>query len=111
MLPDIVKCWQIKVNSMTDARPPTEYLFTYFQLFRISAHGILIAITCAISFLISKQHEGNNTIQGVVFCMLISLFMVTYFISFHADLAEGILVSVFVEEKLLGDEDFALKSL
>lgn len=36
--------------------------------------------------------------------MIVSLFMVTYFISFHADLAEGILVSVFVEEKLLDSE-------
>lgn len=35
---------------------------------------------------------------------MVALFMVTYFISFHGDIAEGILVSVFVEEKVTGPD-------
>lgn len=70
------------------------------RLFRISAHAILVGLSTGLAFLFSKQHDGNNTIVGIVFCFMVSLFTVTYFISLHSDISEGLLVSVFVEEKV-----------
>ena len=36
---------------------------------------------------------------------MVSLFAVTYFVSLHSDISEGLLVSVFVEEKVNKRED------
>jgi hypothetical protein len=46
----------------------------------------------------SKTNSSSDpNILGVLFVAVVSLFSVTYFISLHGDLAEGILVSVFIE--------------
>lgn len=50
--------------------------------------------------------EHSPKIVSALFVSLVSLFLVTYFISIHGDLAEGILVSVFVEERLNGINGF-----
>lgn len=39
-------------------------------------------------------------IQGVLVILIISMFTVTYFVCFFSDIAEGILLSVFLEEHL-----------
>jgi hypothetical protein len=54
-----------------------------------------------MSTLISLAHNNHTynhpNVVGVFFVALVSLFTVTYFISLHGDLAEGILISIFVE--------------
>jgi len=72
------------------------------KLYRLSAHIIIIMIATLISFSANKHTESSPNILGVFFVAVVSLFSVTYFISLHGDLAEGILVSIFVEERLNG---------
>lgn len=48
----------------------------------------------------TMKGTGQISIMGVVFIIIISLFTVTYFICFHGDILEGLLISIFVEEKL-----------
>jgi len=59
-------------------------------------------IATLISLSANKHTESYPNIVGVFFVAIVSLFSVTYFISLHGDLAEGILVSIFVEERLNG---------
>lgn len=59
---------------------------------------MMIATLIALA---ANQHtDYPPNVVGVFFVSLVSLFSVTYFIGLHGDLAEGILVSVFVEERL-----------
>lgn len=44
-------------------------------------------------------------IAGVAMILVISMFTVTYFICYFGDLAEGILISVFLEEHLKNEYD------
>ena len=44
-------------------------------------------------------------IAGVVVIIFISLFTVTYFVCFFGDIAEGLLLSVFLEEHLKKEKD------
>lgn len=61
---------------------------------------MMIATLIALA---ANTHTNNSpNIIGVIFVAIVSLFSVTYFISLHGDLAEGILVSIFVEERLNG---------
>ena len=46
------------------------------------------------------EGSGGSQIMGFLLVMIISLFTVTLFVSFHGDVAEGILISIFIEEKL-----------
>ena len=51
-----------------------------------------------------KGSSGEASLMGMIFIMIVSLFTVSYFISFHGDLAEGLLISIFIEEKLANVE-------
>ena len=44
-------------------------------------------------------------IAGVVVILIISMFTVTYFVCFFGDIAEGLLLSVFLEEHLKKEKD------
>ena len=44
-------------------------------------------------------------IAGVVVIIFISMFTVTYFVCFFGDIAEGLLLSVFLEEHLKKEKD------
>ncbi len=52
-----------------------------------------------------KGSSGEASFFGMAFIIIVSLFTITYFVSFHGDLAEGILVSIFIEEKLSDDSE------
>lgn len=54
-------------------------------------------ISTLIAFASNKHTDQHPGIFGVFFVAMVSLFSVTYFISLHADLAEGILISIFLE--------------
>jgi hypothetical protein len=46
----------------------------------------------------SNKHTDNNpNLIGIIFVAIVSFFTCTYFIAFYGDLAEGVLISVFVE--------------
>lgn len=65
---------------------------------RLGAHATLVGVVSFITVFM-MEGSGGSQIMGVVFIMVISLFTVTLFVSFHADVSEGILISMFVEEK------------
>jgi hypothetical protein len=68
------------------------------QLYRLSAHIVIMMMATLIAFG-ANSHINNSSqpnIVGVLFVVIVSLFSVTYFISMHGDLAEGILVSIFI---------------
>lgn len=100
MLQDIVKCFRKTVDSTIAVRLPTGYNISIIQIYRLCAHAVLAGIASFISFQISRQHDGSSTIYGVIFIFVVAMFTVSYFISLHGDIAEGILISIFVEEKL-----------
>lgn len=50
-----------------------------------------------IALAANDHTDFSPNIVGVFFVAMVSLFSVTYFIGLHGDLAEGILVSIFVE--------------
>lgn len=85
---------------MIEARPPIEYILYNIQLYRLSAHIVIIMLATLIALAWNHHTDQEPTMFGVFFVSLVSLFSATYFISLHADLAEGLLVSTFVEEKL-----------
>lgn len=70
------------------------------RLFRLAAHALLIFLTAITAIESSRTPSGGSTISGFIFVGIVALFVVTYFISLHADIAEGILTSIFIEEKL-----------
>ena len=45
-----------------------------------------------------KSYSGSSDIVGVIYIAVVSLFTVTFFLGLHADLAEGLLISTFIEE-------------
>jgi hypothetical protein len=51
-----------------------------------------------ISLLTVKSYSGSSDIVGVVYIAVVSLFTVTFFLGLHSDLAEGMLISTFIEE-------------
>ena len=51
-----------------------------------------------ISVLTVKSYSGESDILGVLYIAVVSLFTITFFLGLHADLAEGLLISTFVEE-------------
>ena len=61
---------------------------------------MIVFLVAVISIGTMKGSSGDASIVGMVFIMIISLFTITYFICLHADIAEGLLISIFVEEKL-----------
>jgi hypothetical protein len=63
---------------------------------------MMMATLIAFAANANGYSNGSPNIVGVIFVAVVSLFSVTYFISLHGDLAEGILVSIFVEERLNG---------
>jgi hypothetical protein len=63
---------------------------------------MMIATLIAFGANSKVNSSSNPNIIGVLFVSIVSLFSVTYFISLHGDLAEGILVSAFIEERLNG---------
>ena len=53
-----------------------------------------------ISIKSTKIIDKGMDIEGVIVIILLSYFMATYFISMHGDISEGIMISIFLEEKL-----------
>lgn len=74
------------------------------QLYRLSAHIVFMMMATLIAFGASTKtnSSSNPDIVGVLFVAVVSLFSVTYFISLHGDLSQGILVSIFIEQRLNG---------
>lgn len=65
------------------------------RLYRICAHITIMMIATLISFGSNKNTNQEPGVFGVFFVAIVSLFTVTYFITLHGDLAEGVLVSIF----------------
>ena len=61
---------------------------------------VIIMISTLIAFAANRHTINHPGVIGVFFVAMVSLFTITYFISLYGDLAEGILISVFVEERL-----------
>ena len=70
------------------------------RVFRLGAHGCLITLIGLIAIFAMIGKSGLSSIYGIIFIMALAFFMVTFFISLHPDMGEGILVSVFLEERL-----------
>ena len=47
-----------------------------------------------------KSGAGLSSVYGLLMIMAIGFFISTFFISFHGDLAEGVMVALFLEERL-----------
>lgn len=75
-----------------------DYSQTTNRVYRLAAHILLMTIVSFISLLSVKAASGQASISGIFFIALISLFTVTFFIGLHGDLAEGLLMSTFIEE-------------
>lgn len=46
------------------------------------------------------NYKGYISVPGLLFVTILSLFLVTYFISLHADAAEGLMTTFLAEEYL-----------
>jgi hypothetical protein len=57
---------------------------------------MMMATLIAFGAITKINDSSSPNIIGVLFVAVVSLFSVTYFISLHGDLAEGILVSIFI---------------
>lgn len=76
------------------------------RLYRLCAHIVLMSIAVLVSAEARKIVDAKMDIAGVLVMFAISMFTITYFIGFYGDIAEGLLVSVFVEEKLSDPNGF-----
>lgn len=70
------------------------------QLYRLSAHVLIMTIANLIAFGYNNHTDSAPNIWGILFVSLVSLFSVTYFVALHGDLAEGVYISTIVEERL-----------
>lgn len=70
------------------------------QLYRLSAHVLIMTIATLIAFGGNNHTDYAPNIWGIFFVSVVSLFSVTYFVAFHGDLAEGVYISTIVEERL-----------
>ena len=70
------------------------------QLYRLCAHVFLMSLASLIAITSNRVSGEKMDIAGVIVIFIISMFVVTYFVCFFADMAEGLLVSVFLEEML-----------
>ncbi len=64
----------------------------------MAAHILIITLVTFISLLTVKSFSGESDIWGILYIAVVSLFTITFFLGLHADLAEGLLISTFVEE-------------
>lgn len=74
-----------------------DYSQTTNRLYRLGAHGLLIAVIGFIAILTMIGKSGLSSIFGIIFITALAFFMITFFISIHPDIGEGILISVFLE--------------
>ena len=70
------------------------------RVYRLGAHGTLISLVGLIAIFTMIGKSGLSSIYGIIFIMALAFFMLTFFISLHPDMGEGILISVFLEERL-----------
>lgn len=71
----------------------------------MGSHVFLAGICSLIAITSNKVSSEKMDIAGVVVIIFISLFTVTYFVCFFGDIAEGLLLSVFLEEHLKKEKD------
>lgn len=46
------------------------------------------------------KSEGNASPYGILFITVVSFFTVTYFLAYHGDKAEGVLISAYADEEI-----------
>lgn len=68
------------------------------RYYRFGAHVLLAGIVT----LVSLFYRGPISITAIIFIFFLSLLLVTYFISVHADAAEGLFITFLAEEYLAG---------
>jgi hypothetical protein len=73
------------------------------RIFRINQHIIPIFFTVLIA-IITMKAAGQASPYGILFVCFVTFFTVTYFLAYHGDKAEGILISAYVDE-VLNDGD------
>lgn len=71
---------------------------TTSRVYRLGAHGTLITIIAFIAIFTMIGKSGLSSIYGMIFIIGLATFMITFFIGVHPDLAEGVLIGVFLEE-------------
>ena len=68
------------------------------RIFRLNQHMIPIVLTLIIAIL---TIDGSGKSPYALVCVVaISFFIVTYFLAYHGDTAEGILIAAFLDEGL-----------
>jgi hypothetical protein len=75
----------------------TEYTQSISRIYRISAHFLLIGIMIIFSLYV----KGTISINALFIIVLITMFISTLFISFHADIAESIQIIFLADEELV----------
>lgn len=68
------------------------------RYYRFGAHVLLAGIVT----LASLFYRGPISLLAVIFIFFLSILVVTYFISIHADAAEGLFITFLAEEYLSG---------
>jgi len=63
----------------------------------LAAHFLIASIVTFISVLTVKSYSGQSDIDGILYVALMSIFTITFFIGLHGDMAEGLLISAFIE--------------
>jgi hypothetical protein len=68
------------------------------QTYRLAAHVMIASIVTFISTMTIKSYSGRSEIEEILYIAMISLFTITFFIGLHGDMADGLMISAFVEE-------------
>ena len=64
-----------------------------------------MGLVSVIAIYSSKISDDKMDISGVIVVFLVSMFTVTYFVCFFGDMAEGLLISIYLEEMLKEERD------
>ena len=68
------------------------------QTYRLAAHAMIVSVVTFISVMTVKSYSGKSDIDGILYVAMISLFTITFFIGLHGDMADGLMISAYVEE-------------
>jgi hypothetical protein len=59
---------------------------------------MIVSVVTFISVMTVKSYSGKSDIDGILYVAMISLFTITFFVGLHGDMADGLMISAFVEE-------------
>ena len=65
---------------------------------------MIVSIVTFISVMTVKSYSGKSDIEGILYVAMMSLFTITFFVGLHGDMADGLMISAFVEEGYESDK-------